>query len=265
VVETLVVLAGRPSLGKSSVGAALAYNAVKAGKRTDFYTLDMTVPNLAHRLASIETRVPYKRMQWGRINETEFTTLTEVSISQSKLPLSIITHPGITLTALGAEIAKSKMRNPDLFLVVIDQLSQLHMDGKYVNNRAAEVSAITAGLKALSGRYKICIVLLHQVNREADKREGNRPHLSDLRDSGSLEQDANVVLLLAREDYYLKNDMPKAGTTEFIEWQDKMNACTGLMDIIVAKNSLGGTGTAKVRCDLPINSITDIDLNLEMF
>lgn len=265
VAESLVVVAGRPSMGKTAMAAVLAYNAAKAGFRTDFYSLDMTVSNLAQRIASIEHRVPYERMQWGRISEVEFTLLTEASLKISNLPLSIVTHPGMSLMAVGAEISKSKMRNPDLFLVVIDQLSQINLGSKFMP-RIAEVTAITAGLKALAMRYKVCIVLLHQLSRAADAREGNRPQLSDLRDSGSLEQDANVVIFPFREEYYLTKNVPKEGTSDYLDWQADMAAAKNKMEIIVAKNSMGRTGSARVKCELAINSITDFeDVNVEMF
>ncbi|MDP8997810.1 MAG: AAA family ATPase [Pseudomonadota bacterium] len=265
IAESLVVLAGRPAMGKTSLGSVIAYNAAKAGVRTDFYSLDMTVSNLAQRIASIETKVPYERMQWGRISEREFTALSDAAIEIQNLPLTIVSHAGMTLASVGAEIAKSKMRNPDLFLVMIDQLSQIGLGGKFMP-RLAEVTAITAGLKALAVRYKVCIVLLHQLSRAADAREGNRPQLSDLRDSGSLEQDANVVIFPFREEYYLTRDPPKENTPEYAGWLEDMGNATNKMEIIVAKNSMGRTGSARVKCELAINSITDVeDPNLEMF
>jgi replicative DNA helicase len=259
VAETLVVLAGRPSMGKTSAAAVLAYNAARNGKRVDFYSLDMTVQNLGQRLASIEHRVPYERMQWGHVSESEFTKLTDAANSIATLPLSIVARAGMTLTQLGAEIARSKMRNPDLALVFIDQLSQVHIGGKFIGQRMAEVTAITSALKALAIRYKVCIVLLHQLSRAADAREGNRPQLSDLRDSGSLEQDANVVIFPFREEYYLTRTEPKEGTPAHAEWADALRLTKDTMEIIVAKNSMGRIGSAKVKCDLSINEIVDLD------
>lgn len=265
VAESLVVVAGRPSMGKTTLGSVIAYNCAKAGVRSDFYSLDMTVSNLAQRIASIEHGIPYERMQWGRINEREFSLLIDATTKIQSLPLTILRHAGMTLNILAGEIAKSKMRNPDLFLVMIDQLSQVSVSDKFMP-RTAEVKLITAGLKAIAMRYKVCIVLLHQLNREADSRDGNRPQLSDLRDSGSVEEDANVVLFPFREEYYLGKNVPKENSTEFTEWQDKMNTAHGKMEIIVAKNSMGRTGSANVKCDLSINSVTDFDdVNLEMF
>ena len=268
VAETLVIVAGRPAMGKTTMGSVLAYNAAKAGVRTDFYSLDMTVANLAQRLGSIETKTPYERMQWGRISEQEFIGLTESAKQLAALPLTIIARAGLSLAGFEAEIAKSKMRQPDLFLVIIDQLSQVTIGGKYIGQRMNEIAAITASLKAIAIRYKVCVVLLHQLSRAADNREGNRPQLSDLRDSGSLEQDANVVLFPFREEYYLAKANPKQGTTEFLEWQEKMDLVSGVMEIIVAKNSMGRIGSAKVSCDLSINLISDLaetQETLEMF
>jgi replicative DNA helicase len=258
VAETLVVLAGRPSMGKSTLSSVIAYNAAKAGVRTDFYTLDMTVTNMAQRIASMETRIPYVRAQWGKVSEGEFMQLQGAVNHLSTLPLSFVARAGMTLATVGAEIAKSKMRNPDLFLVVIDQLSQVSVGGKFVAQRTAEVTAITAGLKALAMRHKVCILLCHQLNRAADAREGNRPQLSDLRDSGSLEQDANVVIFPFREEYYLSRNQPKLGTPGHLDWQDKMRDAKDIVEIIIAKNSLGPIGSAKARCDLQINTISDL-------
>lgn len=261
---TLVFIGGRPSMGKSSIALTLAYLAAKAGRPADFFTLEMSANDLAQRAAAIEHRVPYERVARGKITEKEFERVVEGARVMMNLPLTFIERGKITLAALSAEIAKSKMRRPDLVLVIVDQLNKIKAGPSFKGPRYEEVTAITGELQSMAKQHGVCLVILQQLARDIDKRENKRPQLADLRDSASIEQDADVIIFLYREEYYLARAEPKPNTTEHMEWQDAMDKCNGHMDLIVAKHKMGRVGAVKVKNDMPINLITDIEVDQTM-
>lgn len=263
---TMVIVGARPSMGKTAIAITFAYAAAKSKTPVDFISLEMSAGDLAQRIIAIEHRVPYQRVQWGNISEQEFEKVVEHTRPMIDLPLTVIDREGMTVNAIRAEVAKSKMRRPDLSLVIVDYLSLIRVGSKSRGNRVDDIGEISRELKSIAKRYEVCMLVLHQLGRDVDKREGKRPQMSDLRESGSIEQDADVIIFPYREEYYLARSEPRPNTTEHMDWQDAMAKCAGKMQLFVEKHRMGRTGTCDVEQDLRINLITDIhqDENLEM-
>ena len=252
----LIILAGRPGMGKTSLATnmafaiAEAYQAVQQAdgskKTTDggvvgFFSLEMSAEQLATRIVSEQTEIPSSKIRRGEITEAEFDKLAQCAGLMQRIPLWIDQTGGISIHQLAARARRLK-RQRGLDCLVIDYV-QLMTGAKRTDNRVQEITEITTGLKSLAKELNIPIIALSQLSRQVENREDKRPQLSDLRESGSIEQDADVVLFVYREEYYLQKAEPKMGTEEYFQWEAQMNDVRGRADVIIAKQRHGPTGT----------------------
>ncbi len=258
----LIVLAGRPSMGKTALATNIAYHVARAYKSehaadgttlvTDggvvgFFSLEMSAEQLATRIISEQAGIPSEKIRRGRIDEEMFHRLVQKSQELQGIPLYIDHTGGITVAQLAARARRLK-RQRGLGLVVIDYLQLLSGSSRRAREgRVQEVSEITTKLKALAKELEVPILALSQLSRQVEQRDDKRPQLADLRESGSIEQDADVVMFIFREEYYAERRKPRENTPEFFEWQEEMNAITGLAEVIVGKQRHGPTGTIRLQ------------------
>jgi replicative DNA helicase len=255
----LLILAGRPSMGKTSLATNIAFNIAKAykkGKKNDgsegavqggvvgFFSLEMSAEQLAARILSEAAEVPSEQIRRGDMTEEEFRRFVEAAKALESCPLYIDDTPALPIAQLAARARRLK-RTHGLDVLFVDYL-QLCRAGGRVENRVNEVSEITQGLKAIAKELDIPVVALSQLSRQVESREDKRPQLSDLRESGSIEQDADVVMFVYREEYYLGRTEPREGTAEHLEWQEKMDMVMGLAEVIIGKQRHGPIGTVKL-------------------
>jgi len=257
----LIVLAGRPSMGKTALATNIAYNVArnyKSEKQSDgtdkvtdgaivgFFSLEMSAEQLATRILSEQAEIGSEKIRRGMILEPEFRKLVEVSQEMSRIPLYIDQTGGITVAQLAARARKLK-RQKGLGLLIVDYLQLLAGSSKNSSaNRVQEITEITTGLKALAKELTVPIIALSQLSRAVEQREDKRPQLSDLRESGSIEQDADVVMFVFREEYYVERLKPQEGTPEFNEWQSKMMSVSGKGEVIIGKQRHGPVGSVQL-------------------
>ena len=254
----LIVLAGRPGMGKTSLATNIAFNIAHAyepaqqadgsfkaanGGVIGFFSLEMSSEQLATRIISEQTEIPSSKIRRGEITESDFEKLVACSQTMQKIPLFIDQTGGISIAQLTARARRLK-RQRGLDVIVIDYIQLMTVSSKRASeNRVQEITEITTGLKALAKELSVPIIALSQLSRQVESREDKRPQLSDLRESGSIEQDADVVMFVYREEYYLKNKEPKPGTDEYLKWEGEMNDARGKAEVIIAKQRHGPTGT----------------------
>ncbi|MGH6865059.1 MAG: replicative DNA helicase [Methyloceanibacter sp.] len=251
----LIIIAGRPSMGKTALATNIAYHVAKAhspdpdseaaldGAVVGFFSLEMSAEQLATRIIAEQSYIPSERIRRGRIDSDEFDRIVEVSQELQNLPLFIDQTGGISVAQLAARARRLK-RQRGLGFIVVDYLQLLSGSSRRAaEGRVQEVSEITTGLKALAKELLVPILALSQLSRQVEQREDKRPQLSDLRESGSIEQDADVVLFVFREEYYLERSQPRENTEEHRQWQEAMNAVTGKAEVIIGKQRHGPTGT----------------------
>lgn len=254
----LIIIAGRPGMGKSSLATNIAFNiahAYEAAPQADgtfkaanggvigLFSLEMSSEQLATRIISEQTEIPSSKIRRGEISEQDFEKLVGCSQMMQKIPLFIDQTGGISIAQLAARARRLK-RQRGLDVIVIDYIQLMTGSSKRGNeNRVQEITEITTGLKALAKELGVPIIALSQLSRQVESREDKRPQLSDLRESGSIEQDADVVMFIYREEYYLKNKEPKPGTLEYTQWESNMNDARGKAEVIIGKQRHGPTGT----------------------
>lgn len=256
----LIILAGRPSMGKTALATNIAYNIAKsyrAEKQTDgttkvldgavvgFFSLEMSAEQLAARILSEQAEIPSEKIRRGMIDEDDFRRLVETSREMSEVPLYIDQTGGISIAQLAARARKLK-RQKGLGCLIVDYLQLLSGSKRTGEGRVQEVTEITTGLKALAKELAVPIIALSQLSRQVEQREDKRPQLSDLRESGSIEQDADVVMFVFREEYYVERTKPSEGTKEFIDWQQKMMAVSGRAEVIIGKQRHGPVGAVQL-------------------
>src|SRR3954454_9487569 len=223
----LVILAGRPGMGKTALATNLAYNIAKAwrgevrpdgrmesvdGGIVGFFSCEMSAEQLATRIIAEQTEIPSYRIRRGEIDPSDFDKIAQMAREMEALPLYIDETGGLSISQLTARARRLK-RQKGLDLLVIDYIQLLSGSGKRAQEgRVQEVTEITTGLKALAKELNVPILALSQLSRQVESRDDKRPQLSDLRESGSIEQDADVVLFIFREEYYLKNKEPRPGS-----------------------------------------------------
>lgn len=257
----LIVLAGRPAMGKTSLATNIAFNIAKSWKSevqpdghlkttnggiVGFFSLEMSSEQLATRILAEQAEISSSDIRRGRIHDSQFSKLVDVSNMMSKIPLYIDDTGGISVAQLAARARRLK-RQKGLDFLVVDYLQLLSGSSKASSqNRVQELTEITTTLKALAKELEVPIVALSQLSRQVESRDDKHPQLSDLRESGSIEQDADVVLFVYREEYYLKNKEPKEGTPEHMAWQAEMEQVHGKAEVIIAKQRHGPTGTVQL-------------------
>jgi replicative DNA helicase len=212
----------------------------------------MSSEQLATRVVAEQANVPSYKIRRGDLSEEEFSRLVSASQDMQATPLYIDDTGGISIAQLVARARRLK-RQRGLDLLIVDYIQLLTGSGKKGSeNRVQEITEITTGLKALAKELNVPIIGLSQLSRQVESRDDKRPQLSDLRESGSIEQDADVVMFVFREEYYVKNKMPKEGTEEFFKWQAEMESLAGVAEVIIGKQRHGPTGTVKVQFDADV-------------
>ena len=263
----LVILAGRPGMGKTALATNIAYHAAQSllsrqeKSSVAFFSLEMSSEQLSTRILSEQARIKSDDIRRGKVTEAEINRYIETSRNIYNLPLFIDETPAITISTLCNRARRIK-RLFGVSLVVVDYIQLMRAPSSNRNdNRVQEVSEITQGLKALAKELKVPVLALSQLSRAVESRDDKKPQLSDLRESGSIEQDADVVMFVYREAYYLENKQPKLGSIEHAEWQSKMNDVNGLADIILGKQRHGPTGVVKVEFEGIYTKFKDLTKN----
>ena len=268
----LVILAGRPAMGKTSLVTNIAFNiakAYKAEKQQDgslktvnggivgFFSLEMSAEQLATRIIAEQSGVPSYKIRRGDMREDDFFKITEAAREMQSIPFYIDQTGGISIAQLAARARRLK-RQRGLDVLIVDYLQLLSGSAKKGENRVQELTEITTGLKALAKELSVPLVALSQLSRQVEARDDKRPQLADLRESGSIEQDADVVMFVYREEYYLKNKEPKPGTEEYFKWQAEMDQVHGKAEVIIGKQRHGPTGTVQLAFQADITRFTDL-------
>ena len=261
----LVIIAGRPSMGKTALATNIAFYAAKKiqdeGKKSSiaFFSLEMSSEQLSTRILAEQSRIKSNDIRRGRISEEQFDKFIETSKNITELPLYIDETPAISIAALSNRARRIK-RKYGLDMVVVDYI-QLMSSSNYREGRVQEISEITQGLKALAKELSVPVLALSQLSRAVEHRDDKKPQLADLRESGSIEQDADVVMFVYREAYYLERKEPRPATVEHAEWQAKMNEVSNLAEIIIGKQRHGPTGNIMLEFEAMFTKFKDIQNN----
>ena len=270
----LIVLAGRPGMGKTALATNIAYNVAKAwqgeqradghmqtvnGGIVGFFSLEMSAEQLATRIIAEQTGISSSRMRRGDIDDSHFEKIKDKVIEIQHLPLFIDETGGVSVGQLAARARRLK-RQRGLDLVVIDYIQLMQGSSRRaMEGRVHEVTEITTSLKALAKELNVPILALSQLSRQVENREDKHPQLSDLRESGSIEQDADVVLFVYREEYYLMNKEPRPGTAEHEKWRTEMDKVDGKAEVIIGKQRHGPTGTVNLQFDAEVTRFANLE------
>lgn len=268
----LLILAGRPSMGKTSLATNIAFNVAKAYKRgrthdghegaveggvVGFFSLEMSAEQLAARILSEASEVPSEQIRRGDMTEQEFRRFVEAAKSLEACPLYIDDTPALPISQVAARARRLK-RTHGLDVLMIDYLQLLKGTGKG-DNRVQEVSEITQGLKAIAKELNIPVIALSQLSRQVESREDKRPQLSDLRESGSIEQDADVVMFVYRDEYYKEREKPGDHELEkMAAWQATMEQVHGKAEVIIGKQRHGPTGIVELQFEASLTKFQNL-------
>lgn len=253
----LVIIAGRPAMGKSSLGINIATNAADYLLKQNpdnsgaiaYYSLEMSADQLIARMLAMQSNVNLKNVSSGNVTDSDLSKYIRSRQVINERDIHLDDSSGISIQMLRTKIKRLKMRE-NLKAVFVDYLQLLNSGTSNKNeNRVNEITKITQGLKAIAKEVDIPIIALSQLSRNVESRENKRPHLSDLRESGSIEQDADIVMFIYREEYYLMRDQPEEGSAHHQEWQKKMNEAMSKAEIIIAKHRNGETGKVNLHFD----------------
>jgi len=267
----LIILAGRPSMGKTSLATNIAFGAAKAYRSTrgpdgrlivedgavvGFFSLEMSAEQLATRILAEESGVSSDRIRRGEVRREDFDKFVAASHRLASVPLYIDDTPALSVAALRTRARRLK-RQQGLGMIVIDylQLMRPSAQSRAMENRVQEVSDITRGLKAIAKELEVPVIACSQLSRAVEQREDKRPQLADLRESGSIEQDSDVVMFIFREEYYLSRaepthrpeETPEKFNDRYERWKERCEASYGLADVIIAKQRHGPIGTVKLH------------------
>lgn len=246
----LLIIAGRPGMGKTALATNIAFHAATIGHPMLFFSLEMSAQQLSMRILAEQSGVEMWKIRNGQMRDPEWTDYVLTGQKFEKLPLHIDDTGGITLPQLASRARRAK-REHSIEGIVVDyiQLMDGTRAGSYQQNRTQELTHITKGLKSLAKELDVPIIALSQLSRGVDARDDKRPVLSDLRESGSIEQDADVVAFVFRKEYYIKSREPDVSDPNYHKWQEDMEKCHGLADVIVEKHRHGATGTVHLGFD----------------
>ena len=268
----LIIVAGRPGMGKTALATNIAYNIARAhrdelqsdGRRktidggiVGFFSCEMRRGATGHAYPCRADRHRSSTIRRGGINEGEFNKIRDHTIELQHLPLYVDETGGLSISQLAARARRLK-RQKGLDVIMVDYIQLLQGSGKRSDNRVQEVTEITTSLKALAKELNVPVVALSQLSRQVENRDDKRPQLSDLRESGSIEQDADVVLFVYREEYYLANKEPRAGTPEYEKWQLDMSLVHGKAEVIIGKQRHGPTGTVELHFEGQFTRFSDL-------
>ncbi|MGB4107694.1 MAG: replicative DNA helicase [Alphaproteobacteria bacterium] len=263
----LVILAGRPSMGKTALATNIAFAAANKyaetggaqGAIVGFFSLEMSSDQLASRILADQSNIASDAIRKGTIKQEDFRAFAEASQRLSQVPLYIDDTPSLSISAIRTRARRLK-RQHGLGLLVVDYLQLLRGTGSKqgLDNRVQEVSEITRGLKAIAKELQIPVLALSQLSRQVEQREDKRPQLSDLRESGSIEQDADVVMFVYREEYYLSRAEPEPGTEKHLKWQERCDKALNVGECIVAKARHGPIGTVRLQFNPTFTRFSDL-------
>ena len=274
----LLIIAGRPAMGKTALATNIAFNAAKAyvqdkasgvpddqnkGAVVGFFSLEMASDQLASRILAEQAGLSSQDMRQGKLSQEEFNRLSRVAMELEGLPLHIDDTAGLSIGALRTR-ARRLQRQKGLGLVIVDYLQLLsgtRGKGKGPENRVQEVSEITRGLKALAKELEIPVIALSQLSRAIESRDNKRPLLSDLRESGTIEQDADMVTFVYRPEYYHQQQEPDNGTPEHMQWLEEGEKLLGLAEFIIGKQRHGPTGIIELQFEAEITKFSDRPLS----
>ena len=262
----LIIIAGRPSMGKTALATNIAFNAAsklqESGKKSTvaFFSLEMSSEQLSTRILAEQSRIKSNDIRRGKISDEQFDKFIETSKNISELPLYIDETPAISIAAVSNRARRIK-RLFGLEMIVVDYIQLMRGPVNNANNRVQEISQITQGLKAIAKELSVPVLALSQLSRAVEQRDDHKPLLSDLRESGSIEQDADVVMFVYRAAYYLERKEPQAATVEHAEWQAKMSEIAHLAQIIIAKQRHGPTGNVDLEFEAMFTKFRDIQNN----
>lgn len=263
----LLILAARPSMGKTSLAINIALNAaisfmdnkaVDKKQSVAVFSLEMSAEQIANRLLSVKTGVDGSKIRIGNISKAEFESLLRESSVLNEMPMFIDDTPALTISALRTRARRLK-RQQNIGLIIVDYLQLLRGSSINEGNRVQEIGEISQGLKAIAKELNVPVIALSQLSRAVESRDDKRPQLSDLRESGSIEQDADVVMFIYREEYYLSRKMPAIGTEEYIKWQQDMESARSIAEVIIAKQRNGPIGTVNLRFDNNTTEFTNLE------
>jgi len=278
----LVILAARPGMGKTALATNIAFSAAQryvqdkqdgieksSGAPTAFFSLEMSADQLATRILAEQSNLSSEKLRTGNITLQEWRHLARAAGELEGLPLYIDDTPALTIAAIRTRARRLK-RQKGIGLIVVDYLQLLHGTGKGGHdNRVQEISEISRGLKTLAKELHVPVIALSQLSRQVEQRENKRPQLSDLRESGSIEQDADIVMFIYREEYYLSFQKPKVASegddikdvAAYNQWQGMMHDANGLAELIIAKQRHGSTGTVELKYEAMITKFSDYENN----
>jgi len=268
----LIVLAGRPGMGKTAMSLCMARSFAERGANVWFYSgemgdVDLTTRMIADRMWSPHRRLTYWQISAGRYHESEFERITGAARALAELPIKIEQQPGLTWSQIAARARQHKARH-GLDAMIVDHLGLIKASGRYAGNKVYETGEITQDAKAFAKEIGVPVILLSQLSRGVESRDDKRPTLSDLRNSGDIEQDADTVLMLYRQAYYEAKKEPRAGTPEFQLWTETMERIQNTLEVSIEKNRHGPGGIVRLRCDIPCNvvrdEVSDMDDGYEM-
>jgi len=262
----LIIIAGRPSMGKTSLATNIAFNAAQklqeSGKKSSiaFFSLEMSSEQLSTRIISEQARISSNDIRRGRISDEQFDKFLETSKNIAELPLYIDETPAISIAAMSNRSRRIK-RLFGLDMIVVDYIQLMRGTTYNKDGRVQEISQITQGLKAIAKELAVPVVALSQLSRQVEQRDDHKPQLADLRESGSIEQDADVVMFVYREGYYLSRKEPREATVEHAEWQAKMNEVAHLAQIIIGKQRHGPIGNVTLEFEERFTKFKDTQIN----
>jgi replicative DNA helicase len=270
----LIILAGRPSMGKTSLATNIAFNVAKAYQYEDqpdgtrktvrggvvgFYSLEMSAEQLATRLIADHTGIPGYMIRQGTIDATQYEEIRDGVLQIQSLPLYIDDTGGLPISALAARARRLK-RTHGLDLIVVDYLQLVTASrARAGGSRVEEVSEVTQNLKAIAKELNGPVIALSQLSRQVENRDDKKPQLSDLRESGSIEQDADVVLFVYREAYYKEREKPREDTPEYLAWEEEFRRIEKVAEVIIGKQRHGPIGSAKLAFDGMLTKFTDLE------
>ena len=256
----LIIIAGRPGMGKTSLATNMAFHAArlwakdradgaepKRGSPVLMFSLEMAASQLSARILSEQTEIEMRKIRTGRFSDSEWDRFVQTAQVLSDLPLFIDDTGGISIAQIAARARRLK-REKQIGAVIIDHI-QLVAPARRVENRVQEITDITKGLKVLAKELDVPVIALSQLSRGVDNRDDKRPVLSDLRESGSIEQDADVVMFVYREEYYLQSREPEAGTSDYDDWVKKLERVHNRAEVLVEKNRHGPTNKVELFFD----------------
>ena len=259
----LIIIAGRPGMGKTALATNIAFNAASklqdSGRKSSiaFFSLEMSSEQLSTRILAEQSRIKSNDIRRGKISDDQFDKFIETSKNISELPLYIDETPAISIAALTNRARRIK-RLFGLDMILVDYIQLMKGSFNNKDGRVQEISEITQGLKALAKELSVPVVALSQLSRAVEQRDDKKPQLSDLRESGSIEQDADVVMFVYRQSYYLKSKEPRAATVEHAEWQAKMNEVSHLAELIISKQRHGPTGNITLEFEEMFTKFKDL-------